>query len=281
MKIRKLLEEAFNYCFTLGGTSIKYYVETIKNTYMASFGSVLPLLWTSFYTAFLLFLGLIWALICLVSLTVLLIPICFISLCCSMYLHLQKFIVSRASKETLFSVISICVASMTYMIIYMSTLNANATTHLAMTEVSQLDTIQMLPDTLLFEIKDTVDTVKHEHHVSKKERDFNILAKAIILVESSDNDLAKSTTSSAAGLMQQLKSNVDDANRIASLNNTGEHFTYDDRFNRSKSIRIFKIIQNHYNKEHSVTKALRIHRGFYSSEYNTKVLHIYDSLKNV
>lgn len=69
-----------------------------------------------------------------------------------------------------------------------------------------------------------------------------VLILAIILVESSGNDSAFNADENAAGCLQIRPVCVNDVNRIL-----GEKkYCLKDRFNRAKSIEIFKIYTNHY-----------------------------------
>lgn len=67
------------------------------------------------------------------------------------------------------------------------------------------------------------------------------LINAIIRVESNGDTNAVGDSGRSVGCMQISKAVVDDVNRFSS-----KTYTYNDRYNRAKSIEIFKIYINHY-----------------------------------
>ena len=66
---------------------------------------------------------------------------------------------------------------------------------------------------------------------------------ALIYVESSDNDLAYNESEDAVGCLQIRKTMVNDVNRILKNN----FYSYEDRWDREKSIEMLRIYCNHYN----------------------------------
>ena len=82
--------------------------------------------------------------------------------------------------------------------------------------------------------------------------DYNIsnntthLLSALIMVESSDNDSAYNVREDAVGCLQIRRCMVDDVNRILRRQGKIERFVYDDRWLRTKSIKMFEIYCNHY-----------------------------------
>ena len=73
------------------------------------------------------------------------------------------------------------------------------------------------------------------------------LIKALIYVESSNNDNAYSSYEGAAGALQIRCTMVRDVNRILRRQKSNQRYTYEDRWNRQKSIEMFNIYCNHYN----------------------------------
>ena len=67
------------------------------------------------------------------------------------------------------------------------------------------------------------------------------LINAIIKVESNDNVNAIGDNGKAVGCMQIWKVVVDDVNKVSKLK-----YNYNDRFNKEKSIEIFKLYINKY-----------------------------------
>ena len=107
-----------------------------------------------------------------------------------------------------------------------------------------IDSLQNVIDSLHYEI----DTLQWENQIW----DFNIsnntvhLLSAIIHVESSNNDSAYRTNEDAVGCLQIRKCMVNDVNRILKRQKSDIRFTYDDRWLRNKSIKMFNIYCKHY-----------------------------------
>ena len=73
------------------------------------------------------------------------------------------------------------------------------------------------------------------------------LIKALINVESSNNDNAYRSCEGAAGALQIRRTMVRDVNRILRRQRSNQQYTYEDRWDRQKSIEMFNIYCNHYN----------------------------------
>ena len=73
------------------------------------------------------------------------------------------------------------------------------------------------------------------------------LIQALINVESSNNDNAYHSGEDAAGCLQIRRTMVRDVNRILRRQKSQIRFDFEDRWDRQKSIEIFKIYCNHYN----------------------------------
>ena len=69
---------------------------------------------------------------------------------------------------------------------------------------------------------------------------------AIMEVESSNNDSAYNSYEDAVGCLQIRKTMVNDVNRILRRQKSDLRFTYDDRWIRNKSIKMFDIYCKHY-----------------------------------
>ena len=111
------------------------------------------------------------------------------------------------------------------------------------------------------------DRVIRKLHEAKWER----MVDAITFVESRNDDHAYNETSGALGRFQMKKIYVDDANRISQLKGLGKRFSYHDRTDRVKAREMFDIVQEHYNPEKSINKAIRLHRGKKSPEYEREI----------
>lgn len=86
--------------------------------------------------------------------------------------------------------------------------------------------------------------------------EWDILYESIKICESNNNPLSKNKKSSATGDIQALNIYVYDVNRILGENK----YTLNCRFDPNKTREMFEIIQNHYNPEHNIKKAIVIHR---------------------
>ena len=73
------------------------------------------------------------------------------------------------------------------------------------------------------------------------------LIKALINVESSNNDNAYRSGEDAAGCLQIRHTMVRDVNRILKRQKSHIRFNFEDRWDRQKSIEMFNIYCNHYN----------------------------------
>ena len=93
-----------------------------------------------------------------------------------------------------------------------------------------------------------IDTLQWENQIW----DFNLsqnttyLLSAIMFVESSYNDSAYHKGEDAVGCLQIRKCMVNDVNRILRRQKSDIRFTYDDRWLRNKSIKMFDIYCKHY-----------------------------------
>ena len=107
-----------------------------------------------------------------------------------------------------------------------------------------IDSLQNVIDSLVLEI----DTLEWENQIW----DFNLsnntihLLSAIIHVESSNNDSAYNSYEDAVGCLQIRKCMVDDVNRILHKQKSDLRFSYDDRWLRDKSVKMFDIYCKYY-----------------------------------
>ena len=120
--------------------------------------------------------------------------------------------------------------------------------------LSKIETIEQLENQLehksfqIDSLKHEIDTLQWENQIW----DFNLsnntvhLLSAIIHVESSNNDSAYNSYEDAVGCLQIRKTMVNDVNRILRRQKSDLRFTYDDRWLRNKSIKMFDIYCKHY-----------------------------------
>jgi len=100
-----------------------------------------------------------------------------------------------------------------------------------------LDSLNLKIDTLLWE-KEIWD-----HNI---ENNTTHLLSAIMFVESSYNDSAYVASEDAVGCLQIRKCMVKDVNRILRRQKSNLRFTYDDRWSRAKSVKMFDVYCKHY-----------------------------------
>jgi len=86
----------------------------------------------------------------------------------------------------------------------------------------------------------------------------------IMKIESNFNEKAINKRSKASGILQMFKIAVDEANRISGFN-----YSYDDRFNFSKSIEMFYIINDYWNSEYNPEKVARFWCGGFLPKHKT------------
>jgi hypothetical protein len=119
--------------------------------------------------------------------------------------------------------------------------------------------------------------------ISSKNSNWDKLIKAIIHVESKGNPNAKG--GSSVGILQITPVCVSQCNIILKRQGKNKKFTLADRKDRNKSIEMFNIIQNEYNPEHLIEKAIRMWNGGpnYSvrktERYYQRVMNEYRSVK--
>lgn len=83
------------------------------------------------------------------------------------------------------------------------------------------------------------------------------VVKAIAHVESKNKNKAVSKCGKYVGFLQISKVVVDDCNRIVGK----KKYKYNHRLDKTKSIEMFYIIQNYYNPDSDLEKAIRIWNG--------------------
>ena len=101
--------------------------------------------------------------------------------------------------------------------------------------------------------------------------DWNILIQAIIYIESKCD--AKARNKDCLGILQLRPIYVRQVNKILGYNK----FKYDDRLNPTKSIEMFNIYQNYFNKKKNIKKAILLHNN--SLKYYNKVIKRFNNTK--
>ena len=92
-----------------------------------------------------------------------------------------------------------------------------------------------------------VDSLVIDIELSKYNINRNDILEAIMFVESRNNDSAYASGEDAVGCLQIRKCMVDDVNRILLRKKSSISFTYNDRWDRKKSIEMFNIFITYYN----------------------------------
>lgn len=123
---------------------------------------------------------------------------------------------------------------------------------------------------------EVIDKEKKNEHV-----DWDLFIEAVIWKESRGNENSVGDNGKAVGVLQIHPIMVREANRILSIKNIDKEYTYDDRYNREKSIEIFKIVQDYHNKDHNIERALQIWNKNHPESYKTQIVEKYLELKSV
>jgi len=111
-----------------------------------------------------------------------------------------------------------------------------------------------------------------EKEVEKWERVMN----AIIAVESEGNQKAHNSKGDCAGILQITPILVKECNNLLKGKNSKKRYTFGDRYNASKSKEMFIILQEHFNPELNVEKAIKQWNcGFYTKRWKSKSIGYY------
>ena len=106
---------------------------------------------------------------------------------------------------------------------------------------------------------------------------------AIIQVESQGNSRAHNPAGNCAGILQITPGLVKQCNIILEAKKSSKRYTLQDRYNVEKSKEMFILIQEYYNKQGNLEKAIRLWNGGpgYSikgtQKYFNKVMRCYNS----
>ena len=110
---------------------------------------------------------------------------------------------------------------------------------------------------------------------------WNYFIEAVIWQESRGVTNAIGDNGQAVGVLQIHPIMVREANRILALQGINRAYTYEDRYDREKSIEMFNIVQNFYNKEHDFELALRIWNRYHPESYKTRIFEKYNELTSI
>ena len=117
---------------------------------------------------------------------------------------------------------------------------------------------------------DTIVVYKTGH-----DYDWELFTQALIWVESKGDSKAVGKLDDI-GVLQIRPIIVEDCNRILGY----ERFTLTDRLDSLKSVEMFNIIQDHYNREHDLHFALKIWNPRSPISYHRKVMDKFNEIKN-
>jgi len=92
-------------------------------------------------------------------------------------------------------------------------------------------------------------------------RNLDELVEALIWVESRGNDSAFHKGENAVGCLQIRPIMVKEVNRVLDLQGSGNIYTLEDRWSRTKSIEMFNVIANYYHETSSYEKIARCWNG--------------------
>ena len=115
-------------------------------------------------------------------------------------------------------------------------------------QIESLEYIIQQDSCLIDSLKHKIDTLIWEQEMWNNDIINNTthLLSAIMFVESSYNDSAYVASEDAVGCLQIRKCMVKDVNRILRRQKSDLKFTYNDRWSRSKSIKMFDVYCKHY-----------------------------------
>lgn len=103
---------------------------------------------------------------------------------------------------------------------------------------------------------------------------WDILTLAIIKTESEFDSTAVGKDGFDRGILQIRPVYVAEANRILGI----ERYTHEDAFSVKKSLEMYSIIQEHYNPEHDVQRAIKLHNPNAGLWYSDKVMRNFREL---
>ena len=119
-----------------------------------------------------------------------------------------------------------------------------------------------------------------------KTYDWTNIINAIIQVESEGNAKAHNKNGDCVGILQITKILVKECNQILEAKKSEKRYTLKDRWNSEKSKEMFILLQEHFNKEHNIEKAIKCWNcGFYNKNwkkssiaYHAKVMEKYNRI---
>jgi len=118
--------------------------------------------------------------------------------------------------------------------------------------------------------------VNKQLYIQVHKTDWDYLTESIIQVESEGKDNAiNSKNHQYVGCLQISPIFVREANRLSE----NKVYFLRDRFDRIKSLEMFNIVQDYYNPEKNLSKAIKIHNPTASKNYGKKIMVKFNELK--
>lgn len=117
----------------------------------------------------------------------------------------------------------------------------------------------------------------HIHEPTTVLSSWDILTLAIIETESQYDSMAIGRDGKDRGVLQLRPIYITDANRIIGIETYSEY----DAFSVQKSIEMFNIIQDHYNPQHDIERAITLHNPRGGNYYHTKVMRNYSKWEQI
>lgn len=118
------------------------------------------------------------------------------------------------------------------------------------------------------------DDLYERYKTQLQSHEWDLFLKALILVESEGNPNVVGK-SNDVGILQITPIYVKEVNRISNSN-----YTLEDRYSIKKSLEMFNIMQNHYNPNHDINRAIKLHNPKAGSWYKDKIMVKMNQLKS-
>ena len=113
--------------------------------------------------------------------------------------------------------------------------------------------------------------------------DWSKVIDAISMVESKGNPKAFNPNGDCAGILQITPGLVKQCNIWLKAKKSKKRYTLSDRYSVKKSKEMFVLLQEHFNPEHNIEKAIKCWNcGFYTKNWKSKSISYYKKvMKNL
>ena len=120
--------------------------------------------------------------------------------------------------------------------------------------------------------KKTLQAVRPEESNEVVKQDWKLFIEALIFIESRGFDTIVNKKSGATGCLQIMPVYVKGVNKIIKERKLKDSlFTLSDRTNRTKSLRMFKIMQDYYNPKQDIGRAIFLHNSRAPISYKNSI----------